>query len=459
MSVQSERTRRLIHGFWYVFLVLVGLTMIIPFLWMVSASFKPQAVMKVHDSTYRNWMPGEDVTWVELGGEQVRVKKLGMKGARLGVRVVQKGPRDGMKVKLPPGDVVEEDVYFARAATGEWRTSAKEAVRVRLFRTRSAAGEPVTLSGHALTDESFLAAFLEEPGGWTRVQEQRRDTFSIEWQLIDRHPRFGEEILLPPEEVHEEWREKIALSNYTKAWNAVSLGRGYLNSIVIALIVTLGQVFTSSLAAYAFARLNFRGRDMLFFGYLATMMIPGAVTMIPVYILFAKGPATLDALMSTNVFTADLYLFKWLQIGKPLGIDSYMALMLPGLFSAYGTFMLRQFFMSIPKELEDAARIDGCSTFGIYWNVILPLSKPALATLAIFTFIGNWKSFMWPLIVCQSSSLRTLPVMLSYFQGEYYTEYQLLMAGSMMALLPVIVIFILGQRYFVSGIRLGALKG
>ena len=154
-----------------------------------------------------------------------------------------------------------------------------------------------------------------------------------------------------------------------------------------------------------------------------------------------------------------MFLFNWLEIGKPLGIDSYMALILPGLFSAYGTFMLRQFFMGIPKDLEDAANIDGCSTLGTYWRVVLPLSKPALATLAIFTFIGNWKSFMWPLIVCQSESLRTLPVMLSYFQGEYNTEYHLLMAGSMMALVPVIIVFILGQRYFVSGIRLGAIKG
>ena len=446
------------HAFWHGFLVLVGVSMLIPFLWMISASLKPQAVMKVRDKWYQNWVPGEDVTWVEVEGQRVRVRRLGMQEDGVGVRVVETGPRDGVTVRLPPDDVVEEDVRVS-LADGGWRLDAAGGVRVRLFRTVSAAGSTVVLPSHLVSPGENRPMVLEAAGEWCRVEEQRRDTFAIEWRVIDRHPLFGRELTVPPAEVHERWRVKFAFGNYAKAWNSVSLGRGYANSLVVALVVTLGQVLTSSLAAYAFARLTFRGRDVLFFGYLATMMVPGVVTMIPIYILFAKGPTALDMLFETSVFTSDLFLFRWLEIGKPLGIDSYMALVLPGLFSAYGTFMLRQFFMSIPRDLEDAACIDGCSTFGTYLHIILPLSKPALATLAIFTFIGNWKSFMWPLIVCQSAQLRTLPVMLSYFQGEYNTEYHLLMAGSLMALLPVMIVFILGQRYFVSGIRLGAIKG
>jgi multiple sugar transport system permease protein len=129
------------------------------------------------------------------------------------------------------------------------------------------------------------------------------------------------------------------------------------------------------------------------------------------------------------------------------------------MFSAYGTFMLRQFFMSLPTDLEDAAKIDGCSLFGIYTKIILPLSKPALATLTIFTFMGSWMSFMWPLIVTNSMELKTLPVMLASFQGLYTTDWTLLMAGSIIILSPIIVVFILGQRYFVEGIKLGAIKG
>ncbi len=223
----------------------------------------------------------------------------------------------------------------------------------------------------------------------------------------------------------------IIWENYPKAWNAVPFARGYMNSIFVAVTVTFGQVFTSSLAAYAFARLSFPGRDKLFLGYLGTMMIPGAVTMIPVFILLRK--------------------LGW--------IDTYKALIIPSMFSAYGTFMLRQFFMSLPSDLEDAAKIDGCSLFGIYTRIILPLSKPALATLTIFTFMGSWMSFMWPLIVTNSMELKTLPVMLASFQGLYTTDWTLLMAGSIIVLSPIIVVFVLGQRYFVEGIRLGAIKG
>lgn len=219
--------------------------------------------------------------------------------------------------------------------------------------------------------------------------------------------------------------------NYIDTFKVVPFARFYLNSIIVGVIVTIGQVMTSSLAAYAFSRLQFPGRDKIFFAYLATMMIPGSVTMIPVFVL--------------------MKVFNW--------IDTYKALIVPAIFTAYGTFMLRQFFMTLPKDLEDAAKIDGCSFFRIYWTIILPLSKPALATLTVFTFMGNWGSFMWPLLVTNSMEMRTLPIGLQSFQTQYSTDWHLLMAGSVMAMLPIILIFIFNQRYFVEGVKLSGIKG
>lgn len=219
--------------------------------------------------------------------------------------------------------------------------------------------------------------------------------------------------------------------NYVKAFQVVPFARFYLNSVLVAICVTLGQVLTSSFAAYAFARLQFPGRDKIFFAYLATMMIPGSVTMIPVFIL--------------------MRLFNW--------IDSYKALVIPAIFTAYGTFMLRQFFMTLPRDLEDAAKIDGCGFFGIYWKIILPLSRPAIATLTTFTFMGNWGSFMWPLVVTNSMEMRTLPIGLESFKTLYSTDWNLLMAGSVMVMLPIIIIFIFNQRYFIEGVKLTGIKG
>jgi len=219
--------------------------------------------------------------------------------------------------------------------------------------------------------------------------------------------------------------------NYVEAWTKVPFGKFYMNSVFVGLVVTAGQVFTSSLAAYAFSRLTFPGRDKLFFAYLATMMIPGSVTMIPVYVL--------------------MRVFGW--------VDTYKALIVPAIFSAYGTFMLRQFFMTLPKDLEDAAKIDGCGFFRIYMTIILPLSKPAMATLTVFTFMGNWGSFMWPLLVTNTMTMRTLPVGLESFKTQYSTDWHLLMAGSVMTMLPIIIIFMFTQRYFVESIKLTGVKG
>jgi len=231
------------------------------------------------------------------------------------------------------------------------------------------------------------------------------------------------------------WRywipEQLMWQNYVRAWQAVPFSKFYLNSVFVAICVTVGQIATCSFAAYAFGRLKFPGRDKIFFAYLATLMIPRAVMMIPVFALVSK--------------------IGW--------IDTYLALIVPALFEAYGTFMLRQFFMSLPSELEDAAKIDGCSLFGIYWKIILPLSKPAIAALSVFIFMGNWRSFVWPLLVINRTALKTLPIGLEYFKSQYTTDWTLLMAGAVMATIPLVIVFLFSQKFFIEGIKLSGMKG
>jgi multiple sugar transport system permease protein len=232
-----------------------------------------------------------------------------------------------------------------------------------------------------------------------------------------------------------------------------------VNSIVVALVVILGQVATSALAGYAFARLEFPGRNKLFFAYLATMMVPGAVTMVPQFMMLSRMADHLNALFGTSYFTDDqFFLGRWLA-GRPLGTDSFFVLIVPALFSPYGTFLLRQFFLGIPKELDEAAMIDGCSRFQIFRWIVLPLSKPALATLATFTFMGAWRSFLWPMIMTNAAEMRTLPVGLASFMTQYGTEWPVMMAGAMLMVAPMIAFFLLCQRWFVEGIQVGAVKG
>ena len=216
------------------------------------------------------------------------------------------------------------------------------------------------------------------------------------------------------------------------ATQVIPMGRFFFNSLYIAVLATFGNVLTCSLAGYAFARLTFPGRDKLFLGYLATMMIPSAVTMIPCFVL--------------------VRMLGWL--------DTHIALIVPAMFgSAGGTFLLRQFFMGVPKEIEDSAVIDGCGRIGVYWHIMLPMSMPAMVTLALFSFTGNWGSFLWPLIILNTPQKMTLPIGLNYFLGLHGGDYSLLMAGSLISIIPMIIIFIIGQKYFIRGIRIGAVKG
>ena len=220
-------------------------------------------------------------------------------------------------------------------------------------------------------------------------------------------------------------------SNYAKVFEEIDFARFYWNSIFVAAWVTFLQVLTSAMAAYAFARLKWPGRNKLFLAYLATMMLPGLVMMIPNY-----------------------------QIMIALGlIDSYVGLILPAAFSAFGTFLMRQFMLTIPTELDEAAEIDGASKWQVFWRIILPLSRPGLITLTIFTFMGNYKSFFWPLVMVKSAHRYTLPVGLLYFDNTQGTATHLLMAAVTMSVIPLVVLFLILQRYLVKGIQLGAVKG
>jgi multiple sugar transport system permease protein len=247
------------------------------------------------------------------------------------------------------------------------------------------------------------------------------------WMLSTSLKEPGDVFIYPPQWIPD----PVVWQNYVETVTIMPFGRFYLNSLIQAASVTILQLLTASLAAFAFARLRFRGRDVLFLLYLGTMMIPFQVTMIPNFILIRS--------------------LHW--------IDTYQALILPQAFSAFSTFLLRQYFLTIPLELDDAARVDGASSFRIWWQIALPLSRPVLATLAIFTFLGQWNSFLWPLIITNSEDMGTLPVGLAAFQGQYSVQWNLLMAGSVIAIVPVLVIYLVGQKWFVRGITLTGMGG
>jgi len=219
--------------------------------------------------------------------------------------------------------------------------------------------------------------------------------------------------------------------NYHQVFDQVPFGRYYLNSVLVAAWVTFLQVLTSALAAFAFARLTWPGRDAVFKLYLATLMVPGVVTMIPDYAIMVH-----------------LHL-----------LDSYTGLIVPASFSAFGTFLLRQFMLGIPPSLDEAARMDGAGPRAIFWEIAMPLARPGLIALGILTFLGNYGSFYWPLVMVKSESLRTLPIGMMYFDGAYEKQTNLLMAASVMSLLPPMLLFLVGQKHLVKGIQLGAVKG
>lgn len=220
--------------------------------------------------------------------------------------------------------------------------------------------------------------------------------------------------------------------NYQRLFTQAPMARYFINSLVVSLITTGLHTFLCAMAAYGFSRLTFPFKNALFFLFLITMMIPPQINMVPLFFMMKH--------------------LHW--------IDTYWALIVPGLFGAFGVFLLRQWFNGLPKELEDAARIDGCHPWAIFWKIALPLAKPALVALAIFVFINSWNSFMWPLVVTQSEAMRTLPVGIAALKGSFrdISDWTALMAAATVSIVPVVIIFLLGQKHFIKGLLAGSIK-
>ena len=248
------------------------------------------------------------------------------------------------------------------------------------------------------------------------------------WMVASSFKTTGDIFVFPPRWIPD----PVVWTNFGDVMASMPFGIMTFNTFKIAILNVVGATLSCALAAYCFARLRFPGRDALFVVLLASMMVPSQVTLIPVFLVMR-------------------------QLGW---IDTHQPLWVPGLTGgAFGTFLLRQFFLTLPSELEDAARIDGASTFGILWRIFIPLSRPALATLAIFVFLFRWNDLLGPVIYLTTPEKMTLPIGLAFFRGQYQTEWALMMAGALMSLIPVLVLYAAFQRYFVQGVVLSGIKG
>lgn len=247
------------------------------------------------------------------------------------------------------------------------------------------------------------------------------------WMVVTAFQRPTLSTTFPPE-----WfPNPPTLQNFTALFKRPNIWRWTVNSAVVASAITLGLVFVATLAGYTFAKKEFVGRKVLFWCYVGSMMVPGQVTLIPLYILMTR-----------------------------LGFqNTFGGLILPAIAGPFGVFLMKQFIQTLPSALIDAGRIDGCSEFGIFTRIILPLAKPGMAVLAIFTFVEQWNDFLWPLIITNSASMRTLPVGLALLQEEVPLAFNLLMAGATYAAIPMVVVFLFFQRYFLQGVTVGAIKG
>ena len=246
------------------------------------------------------------------------------------------------------------------------------------------------------------------------------------WMVTTSFKEESEVLRMPPQWFPKDWLWR----NYIKAWNVAPFGRYFFNSFFMAITTTVGEVITTILAAYAFAKMRFFGKNVLFAILLGTLMIPGQMLLIPNYVTITR--------------------LGW--------FDRYEALIIPWLASVFGIFLLRQFFRSIPDELQDAARIDGCSRLRFLWQIVVPLSKPAIMTVALLKFLGSWNAFLWVLIMTNSDKMRTVPVGLTLFSSEVGTAYEQLMAASVLAIIPVLILFFFTQKQFIQGVARTGIK-
>lgn len=246
------------------------------------------------------------------------------------------------------------------------------------------------------------------------------------WMLAASFMPTGEATALPPRLLPS----SITLEHYAALFTRLHLARSVANSLLLAVAVTLISLVLNSMAGYAFAKLHFRGRDRLFRILLAALVIPGQVSMLPLFLMLK-------------------------QMGL---VNTYGGVIIPGMASIFGIFLVRQYALSIPDTLLDAARMDGAGELRIYWSIVLPTCRPILVTLAIFTFMGTWNDFLWPLVVLTDSDMYTLPVALANLVGEHVQDTELMMAGAVLTVLPVVIVFIALQRYYIEGILSGSLK-
>lgn len=252
--------------------------------------------------------------------------------------------------------------------------------------------------------------------------------FPFYWMLVTSLKSNIEATASPP----TFWPKALQWANYGSAWASAPFGRYFLNTVIVSVCQVVGVLVVATLAAYAFARMDFHGKNAVFTVFLATLMIPGEVTLIPNFVIVTK----------------------WLG-----WYDTYQAQVVPYLGSVFAIFLLRQFFMTIPKDLEDAAVMDGCGQLRFLWSIVVPLSRPALITVGLLNFLAAWNAFLWPLLVTRGAAMRPIQVGLSAFSTDGGTRYAELMAASTFVILPTAVIYLIAQRYFVEGITRTGLKG
>lgn len=258
--------------------------------------------------------------------------------------------------------------------------------------------------------------------------------FPFIWLISTSLKGSGENIFAYPPVIIP---QDFTFDNYIGVWHRVNLLVYFINSVIVAAGTVILNLILSSLAAYPLARMDFRGKKITFFAILATIMIPFQAIMLPVYLITIK----LHLVDSVN------------------NLAGYTGLIMPFAVSAFGIFLMRQAFLGIPREMEEAAIIDGCNVFQVFWRVLLPMVKPSLAVLAIFTFIGSWGEFLWPSIVLTKESLYTLPVGVNNLQGMFSSNWRYIAAGSIISTIPIIIFFLAMQKYFISGENEGAVKG
>ncbi len=246
------------------------------------------------------------------------------------------------------------------------------------------------------------------------------------WMLSTAFKTSDVVFVFPPQFIPKE----ITFENFKAVQEAFPIYKFLFNSSFVAIVTTLGQLLISSMAAYAFARIEFKGREVLFLIYLGTMMVPSQVTLTPLFILM-----------------------KYLDWA-----NTYKALILPGMFTAFGTFLMRQAFLGIPKSIEEAAFIDGAGHFRVFWEIIIPLSKPTLVTLAVFSFMGSWNNYLWPLIITNDVSKMTLPLGLANLQGRWETNWNVLMAGTLINILPILAVYLFAQKHIIKGLSHTGIK-